>query len=189
VIYLLQGLATYLILALVCLLGVVEFLAMTTITAPFANGGAAAGTGTGGAAGGDSLADAGSGSNHFFTGHAPREAYKGAAPMLGNVTALCLFLTVLCVMYTVVPRRNIEIDAARGSLRRGHGIDEHNAAAASAAASTSSKPGSQWPHKDDASGARNMANDDDRANARTDDAASGAGVGRRALDDKDLSAV
>jgi hypothetical protein len=176
-----------LILALVCLLGVVEFLAMTTITAPFANGGAAAGTGGDISAG---LDDAGQGSNHFFTGHAPREAYKGAAPMLGNVTALCLFLIVLCVMYTVVPRRNIEIDVARGPLRRGHGIDEHNAAAAAAAASTSSKPGSQWPHKDAAPGARNPANDDARANARTDDAAAApAGVGRPALDDKDLSAV
>ena len=167
---------------------------MTTITAPFANGGAAAGTGGGAVGGGGygdvsagsgSLSDAGSGSNHFFTGHAPREAYKGAAPMLGNVTALCLFLIVLSVMYTVVPRRNIEIDMARGPLRRGHGIDEHNAAAAAATA-TGSKSGSQWPLKDDAPGARNPANDDARANARTDDAAVGVG---RAVDDKDLSAV
>jgi hypothetical protein len=149
------GLATYFLLSITCLLGIVEFVAMTTITAPFASG-----TGT---SSDSTLGEAGSGKNQFFTQHAPRQAYKQAAPMLGNVTALFLLAIMLAVGYSIIPRRNVEIDLLRGPLRHGHG---HATDAASNSTTTEVTGTSSWPLKyaDAPQGDRNPINDSRAAN-------------------------
>jgi len=165
------GLATYFTLGLVSLLGIVEFLAMTTITVPLAEL-AAGGAPVPGPYGTPGYAT--QGSNQFFKAHNAREAYRDAAPMLGNVTALCLWAVMMAVGYALVPRRNVEIDLARGPLRRGHGLE--NAAAAGTATTGGgemNKAGPQWPLKDAESnrppGDINPVNDNPHANVDAKD--------------------
>ena len=152
--------ATYFLLTTVSLIGIGEFLAMTTITRPFTQG-----TGPD-----DELNDVGSGNNRFFTTHGAREAYRSAAPMLGNVTALCLLAIMLCVGYALMPRRNVDIDIARGPLRRGHGLDvKQDGGIPMTGGKEPQSSASNWPLKDaDQPGDMNPVNDHVRANIDTE---------------------